>query len=89
MDRGVWQALVVELQRVGHNRVSNTCVLAGVYPTDPGGGGQSLSRVQLFATPWTAARQASLSFTISQSLLKLMSNPLRPHGLQPARLRCP
>ena len=34
---------------------------------------QSFSRVQLFATPWTAARQASLSFTISQSLLKLMS----------------
>ena len=34
---------------------------------------QSLSHVQLFATQWTAARQASLSFTISQSLLKLMS----------------
>ena len=34
---------------------------------------QSLSCVQLFETPWTAARQASLSFTISQSLLKLMS----------------
>ena len=33
----------------------------------------SLSCVQLFVTPWTAARQASLSFTISQSLLKLMS----------------
>ena len=32
-----------------------------------------LSHVQLFATPWTAARQASLSFTISQSVLKLMS----------------
>ena len=32
-----------------------------------------LSLVQLFATPWTAARQASLSFTISLSLLKLMS----------------
>ena len=31
---------------------------------------QSLSHVQLFATPWTAARQASPSFTISQSLLK-------------------
>ena len=30
----------------------------------------SLSRVWLFATPWTAARQASLPFTISQSLLK-------------------
>ena len=34
---------------------------------------QSLSRVRLFETPWTAAGQASLSFTISQSLLKLMS----------------
>ena len=34
---------------------------------------QSLSRVRLFAIPWTAARQASLSFTISQSLRKLMS----------------
>jgi len=32
-----------------------------------------LSHVQLFATPWTAARQASLSITNSQSLLKLMS----------------
>ena len=34
---------------------------------------QSLSRVWIFETPWTATRQASLSFTISQSLLKLMS----------------
>ena len=34
---------------------------------------QSLSCVQLFKTLWTAALQASLSFTISQSLLKLMS----------------
>ena len=34
---------------------------------------QSFSRVQLFGTPWTVARQASLSFTISWSLLKLMS----------------
>ena len=33
----------------------------------------SLSRVQLFATPWTAARQAFLSITNSQNLLKLMS----------------
>ena len=31
-----------------------------------------LSRVQLFVTPWTAARQASLSITNSRSLLKLM-----------------
>ena len=34
---------------------------------------QSLSCVQLFAPPWTAARQASLSITDSQTLLKLMS----------------
>ena len=34
---------------------------------------QLLSCVRLFVTPWTAAHQASLSFTISQSLLKLMS----------------
>ena len=34
---------------------------------------QSLSRVQLFVTPWIAARQASLSITNSQSLPKLMS----------------
>ena len=34
---------------------------------------QSLSCVWLFATPWTAAHQASLSFTISWSLLKFMS----------------
>ena len=34
---------------------------------------QSLSRVRLFVTPWTAAHQASLSITNSQSLLKIMS----------------
>ena len=34
---------------------------------------QLLSRVRLFATPWTPARQASLSFTVSCSLLKPMS----------------
>ena len=46
---------------------------------------QSLSHVQLFAAPWTAARQASLSITNSQSLSKLMfiesvmpSNPSHP-----------
>ena len=35
---------------------------------------QSLSRVQLFATPWITARQASLSITISRSSLRLTSN---------------
>ena len=46
------------------NRQRNKCALVVV---------QSLSCFQLFATPWTAARQASLSFTISHSLLRLMS----------------
>ena len=34
---------------------------------------QSPSRVQLFETPWTVAHQASLSFTVSWSLLRFMS----------------
>ena len=34
---------------------------------------QLLSGVQLFVTPWTAAHQSSLSFTISLNLLRLMS----------------
>ena len=41
---------------------------------------QSLSHVQLFATPWTAARQASLSITNSHSLLKLTSIELVIHS---------
>ena len=55
---------------------------------------QLLSHVRLFATPWTTARQASLSITNSQSLLKFMSiesvmpsNHLIlccPHLLQPS-----
>ena len=40
---------------------------------------QSLSCVRFFVTPWTAAYQASWSFTISRSLLKLMSiEPVMP-----------
>ena len=49
---------------------------------------QSLSHVWLLATPWTAARQASLSITNSQSLLKFMSIEL----VMPSNhliLRCP
>ena len=34
---------------------------------------QSLSHIQFFANSWAAAGQASLSFTVSQSMLKLMS----------------
>ena len=45
-------------------RVHQSCIFSSV---------QSLSHVRLFVTPWTAACQASLSITNSQSLLKLMS----------------
>ena len=38
---------------------------------------QSLSHVQLFSTPWTAARQASLSFTVTQSMLKPISGAIQ------------
>ena len=41
-------------------------------PELPGQSVQLLSHVRLFATPWAAARQASLSITNSQSLPKLM-----------------
>ena len=44
-----------------------------LHPTPQFSSVLSLSHAQLFATPWTAARQASLSITNSQSLLKLMS----------------
>ena len=49
---------------------------------------QSLSHVQLFATLWTAARQASLFFTVSQSLLKFMSVDwyLMPHKISSINL---
>ena len=60
---------------------SNTCLLhwkMDSYPLSQQGNlslssVQSLSCVQLFATPWTTACQASLSITNSQSLPKLMS----------------
>ena len=45
-----------------------------VGEAEPGGGGLgSRPAVRLFTTPWTAARQASLPLTVSQSLLKFMS----------------
>ena len=45
----------------------------GALCEEAGSSVQSLSHVRLFATPWTAACQASLSITNSQSLCKLMS----------------
>ena len=49
---------------------------------------QSLSQVRLFETPWTEGGQASLSFTNSQSLLKLMSIELVMPS-NPLILYCP
>ena len=76
-DRAAWHATVHGLQRVGHswspfahtpgfflffiNLQLDKCSV------------ESLSCVRLFATPWIAARQASLSITNSRSLPKLMS----------------
>ena len=59
IDRESWHAAV----HGGHKDITNIS----------GSSVQSLSHVQFFATPWTAARQPSLSITNSQSLLKLMS----------------
>ena len=50
---------------------------------------QSFSRVWEFVTPWTAARQASLSITNSQSLLKLMSVMPSNHLILCRPLRLP
>ena len=56
------------------------CVFQGIFPTQGlnlsllhCSSVQSLVRVRLFATPWTSARQASLSITNSRSSLRLMS----------------
>ena len=49
---------------------------------------QLLSCVGLFATPWTAACQASLSLTVSQRLLKLMCAESVMH-IQPSQLLSP
>ena len=58
MDRRAWWA--TDFKTVNHYIVQFNSV-------------QLLSHVQLFVTPWAAARQASLSITNSQSLPKLMS----------------
>ena len=59
-------------QNIGVGRLS---LLQGIIPTQGSKvlSVQSLSHVQLFVIPWTAACQASLSITNSQSLLKPMS----------------
>ena len=58
-----WVAIATKVLVICHS--SHTSVLINSV--------QSISHVRLFATPWTAAQQASLSITNSQSFLKLMS----------------
>ena len=58
MQQSMWS------QRVRHDLATEQKQLSSV---------QSLSHVRLFMTPWTASRQASLSITNTQSLLRLMS----------------
>ena len=57
----------VDIEMIVPRKVSQTVQFSSV---------QSLSHVRLFATPWTAARQSSLSITISRNLIKLMSTEL-------------
>ena len=64
MDRRTWWAVVHGVAEESDTTYQLVIVVVLV---------QSLSRIRLFATPWTAARQASLSFTISQGLLRLTS----------------
>ena len=56
-----------------HSRAEEISRFVGKLPGKLISSVQSLSRVWLFATPWTTARQASLSITNSWSLPKLMS----------------
>ena len=62
---------------IGHVDITAIPVYAGDLGTigapTPKESVQSLSRIRLFSTPWTAAEQGSLSITNSRSLLKLMS----------------
>ena len=62
----------IGLQRAGHNLATKQQKQLG-NKTVQSSSVQSLSRVRLFVTPWTVARQTSLSITNSWSLLKLMT----------------
>ena len=69
INREAWLATVCCIVRVGYDRAAEHARMQFISV-------QSLSCVRLFATPWTAARQASLSITNSRSLRKLMSTEL-------------
>ena len=70
--RGVWERMdtcICMTESLCCSLETTTTLLIGYQIRSD----QSLSRVQLFVTPWITARQASLSITNSQSLPKLMS----------------
>ena len=88
MDRRAWWATVHEVTKEMDNNNNNlklpiqqsslchqvyACMCVCVSTCDLTVVVQLLSCVQLFATPWTVACSASLSFTISRSLLRFMS----------------
>ena len=73
MDRGAWWARVHGVAKSQTQLSELSTSVLFMYRCLCIGSVQSLSHVQLFATPWTAAHQASLSITNSWSLLKLMS----------------
>ena len=76
MDREAWCAAVHRVTKSRtqlSNRTELNCPSDCVFFMYDDLSVQSLSRVQLLVIPWTAACQASLSITKSQSLLKLMS----------------
>ena len=79
-----WFAAVMYCKMITTTVLANTCVISHNYYLFYFGNTydllspfkyivQSLSHVWLFVAPWIATRQASLSFTVSQNLLKLMS----------------
>ena len=85
MDRGAWQVIVHDVKESDTTEqlslwLFHPALWADSISSEPLGKPrdafvvvQSLSHVRLFVTPWTAVCQASLSFTIYLSLLKLMS----------------
>ena len=65
----IWQSSTFFHDKNSQQSRYNGSIIKAIYDSSV----QLLSCVQLFVTPWTAALQASLSITNSQSLLKLMS----------------
>jgi len=62
-----------EKKKQQHEELKRADILRGIWGPSQFSSVQSLSRVRLFATPWIAARQASLSITNSRSSLRLTS----------------